>query len=77
MSFLTTIPIIFGKPLHIWLGLVLAVLLAIQIYTGHYANKGKRGYLRIHLVNATIFILIAIVHIYLALGLWFFHFTIR
>jgi hypothetical protein len=77
MSFLTTIPMVFGYPLHIWLGLLLMLLLVWQVYTGHYANLGKRGFLNIHKISAGIFILVAIIHIYYALGLWFFHFTIK
>ena len=74
---MTVIPLIFGYPLHIWLGMFLFVLIAIQIFTGIMTHKGKMQYFKIHRLNVILIILVMLLHMYYGLGLWFFHFTIK
>jgi len=77
LNFLTTIPLILGYPAHIWLGLILALFLIIQITTGILMIKGKMQYLKIHRIVWILIALIALIHMYYGLGLWFFHFAIK
>jgi len=77
MSFLTTVPLIFGYPMHIWLGIILGILLTIQIIAGLMTVKGHAKYFKIHRVVWIFIAIIALIHMYYGLGLWFFHFTIK
>ncbi len=71
------VPLIAGKPIHIYLGLLLILLLTIQIITGIQMVKGKIKLLRVHKIFALLIILVAIVHIFYGLGIWFFNFRIK
>ncbi len=72
MSFLAAVPIVFGKPLHIWLGPVLLVLLISQITTGVLLSRGKRAWLRSHKLNVLFLIIpVGLVHVHYGIGIWF------
>ncbi|MDD5341562.1 MAG: hypothetical protein PHC97_03975 [Patescibacteria group bacterium] len=77
MNILTTIPLVFGYPLYVWLGMILVVLLTLQIYTGIKTFHGKMWYFKIHRVNFILIIAVGLLHAYMALGVWFFHFQIK
>jgi len=75
MRFLTSVPIVFGKGLNVWLGLTLAGLLTFQITTGIKLFRGKRYLLPYHRFNALFLIIpIGLVHAYYGIGIWFFAF---
>ena len=67
------IPIIFGKPIYIWLGIVLAVQIIFQILSGMNVLKINFKY---HRWNGRLIALNAFVHALFALGIWFFGFTL-
>jgi hypothetical protein len=77
MEFLTTVPLIFGRPANIWLGIILGVLLLFQIYLGMMMVRGRMNLLKLHKINATLLLLVALVHAYWGLGIWFFNFQIK
>jgi len=80
MQFFTTVPRLFGKGIHIWLGLVLLVLLSLQAYTGLSLSKGIGATLDIrnyHKANAYLLISVVLVHAYYGIGLWFLGFKYR
>lgn len=66
-----TAPIIFDKPLYVWLGILLLPLLISQILTGIAMMKGKSGVLRYHKIIAILIIMVVIVHAFYGLSLWF------
>lgn len=77
MEFLTTVPLVFGRPVNVWLGILLGVLLLWQIYLGIMMVRGRMNLLKLHKINATLLVIIALVHAYYGLGVWFFNFTIK
>ncbi|MFA5188714.1 MAG: hypothetical protein WC460_05120 [Patescibacteria group bacterium] len=77
MSFLTAVPLVFGYPAHIWLGLILFILIVIQITTGIMMVKVNMKYFKIHRINFILIVSVMLGHMYWGLGLWFFHFTIK
>jgi len=77
MEFLTTVPLIFGRPANIWLGIILGVLLLFQIYLGMMMVRGRMNLLKLHKINATLLLLVALAHAYWGLGIWFFNFQIK
>lgn len=78
MEFLTTVPIVFGRPINIWLGMVLGILLIFQIYLGiMMTRRGRMNLLKIHKINAALLLIAALVHAYYGLGIWFFNFGIK
>lgn len=70
------VPVFFGKPIHIWLGIILAFLLTWQIYLGINVYRGKFGILKYHKWNALAIAIVALVHMFFGLGIWFFGFRI-
>jgi len=68
------VPLIWGKPIHIWLGLVLIVLLTLQILSGKHLIKLPFSF---HRRNAILIVLIAAVHVFFGLGIWFFNLPIK
>lgn len=68
------VPLVAGKPLHLWLGLILLLLLIFQVLTGKRIIKLPFAY---HRGNAMAIIFIAILHAYFGIGIWFFNFQIK
>ncbi|ATW28205.1 hypothetical protein [Candidatus Formimonas warabiya] len=68
------VPLILGKPLHLWLGIIMIFLLVFQVLTGKRILKLPFVY---HRLNAIAIIIIAAVHAFFGLGIWFFNFQIR
>ncbi len=77
MEFLTTVPLLWGRPANIWLGIVLLLLVAFQVTTGAMMVRGKIKFLRYHKINAALIILTILFHAYWGLGIWFFNFKIK
>lgn len=78
MEFFTTVPLLWGRPANIWLGIILGVLLLFQIYLGiMMTRRGRINLLKIHKVNAALLLLAAFFHAYWGLGIWFFDFQIK
>ena len=67
-------PLIWGKPLTVWLGILLIVLLTLQILSGKHLIKLPWSF---HRRNAMFIALIATVHAILGLGVWFFNFPLK
>ena len=68
------VPLIAGQPLHLWLGIILFILLIFQVMTGKRWLKLPFAY---HRGNSMAIVLIAILHAYFAIGVWFFNFQIK
>jgi len=64
----TLIPSLFGKPINIWLGVVLAVLVLFLLLTGLGVLRLPRRY---HLVNGVLIALVVAMHAFLGLMVWF------
>jgi hypothetical protein len=62
------IPILWGKPINIWLGMALAVLVAFQLLTGLRLIKLP---FKVHLASGVLIFLIAVVHATIGIGVWF------
>lgn len=73
MDIFTTVPLIYGKGLNVWLGIVLLVQLTFQITIGIAMTRGFND-LRYHKINAALIGVIAFVHTYYGIGVWFFNF---
>jgi heme A synthase len=71
-----TIPLLFDKPLNVWLGIVLAAIVLLQIASGIIMTKGKYNILPLHRLNALLLAAVAAVHAYYGIGYWFFDFRI-
>jgi len=66
------VPILFGKPVVVWFGLVSALLLVIQMIGGFMmVKKGKMEYLKYHKWNAVVLGIFALAHLYYAIRLYF------
>ena len=68
------VPIVFNKPLNIWLGLVLLALLLLQVTSGALMAKGKRNLFAYHITNAGLIAIVVGVHAFYGIGIWFFDF---
>ncbi|HBP63133.1 MAG TPA: hypothetical protein DD730_02410 [Desulfosporosinus sp.] len=68
------VPLLWGKPLHLWLGIVLMVLVTLQILSGKRLIKLPFSF---HKRNAMFIALVAVVHAFFGLGIWFFNFPIK
>jgi hypothetical protein len=64
----TVIPSLFGKPVNIWLDVVLAVLVFFQLLTGLRVLRLPRRY---HLVNGILIALVVATHAFLGPMVWF------
>jgi len=60
------IPIIFGAPLHLWLGIILFLLIVFQILV---AKKILKVPFKAHRIGGYIILLIALIHAVIAIGL--------
>ncbi|MCJ7810912.1 MAG: hypothetical protein MUP62_01750 [Dehalococcoidia bacterium] len=69
-----TVPIVFDKPINIWLGLVLIALLLVQITSGILMTRGKHALFVPHVTNACLIAVVAAIHAYYGIGVWFFDF---
>jgi hypothetical protein len=69
-----TVPIVFDKPINVWLGLVLIALLLVQITSGVLMVRGRRALFIPHVVNAGLIAVVIAVHAYYGIGVWFFDF---
>jgi hypothetical protein len=63
-----TIPLVFGKPVNIWLGMVLAVLIVLQVLLG--ARVLKLPFV-VHRVNGFVILAIALAHGFIGYMVWF------
>ncbi len=77
MNFLTTVPLIFDKPIYVWLGIILLFLVALQIILGLMMVHGRPELLRYHKINAALIVLVIVFHALYGLGVWFFNFRIK
>ncbi len=68
------VPLIWGKPINVWLGIVLMVLLTLQILSGKHLIKLPFSF---HRRNAMLIGLIAAMHAIFGLGIWFFNVPIK
>ena len=69
-----TVPIVFDKPLNIWLGLILAALLVAQVTSGILMVRGRRVLFVPHVSNAGLIAIVVGVHAFFGIGIWFFDF---
>jgi len=70
------IPIILGKPLHIWIGALAAILVAWQMYLGVRMHSGKWELLKYHKWNAWAIGILIFAHIFIVFGLMYLNFKI-
>ena len=67
------VPVVFGLPLHLWLGILLLLLILLQVGIGS-------GVIRMpfvwHRRNGYVILLIALIHAFFGLGIWFWGFKI-
>lgn len=68
------VPLLWGKPLTVWLGILLVVLLTLQILSGKRLINLP---FRFHRRNAILIVMVAAVHAFFGLGVWFFNFPIK
>jgi hypothetical protein len=71
-----TIPVLFEKPIIVWLGIVLVLLLYLQLVTGIMRSRGRYNFLPHHKFNALLIVIVVGVHAFYGIGLWFFDFRI-
>jgi len=67
------VPMIAGKPLHVWLGIILLLQVIFQVSTGKLWLKVPFIY---HRKNGILLALVASVHAFFGLGIWFLNFRI-
>ena len=68
------VPILWGKPINVWLGILLMLLLTFQILTGRHIVKLPFSF---HKRNVIVIILVVAGHAFYGLGIWFFNFSIK
>jgi hypothetical protein len=74
LELFTTVPIIFGKPITIWLGSVMFLQVSFQIFNGLSFQRGNVKFFKFHKVNALVLFAFLLVHAYYGAGIWFFGF---
>jgi hypothetical protein len=62
------VPIIFGIPLHIWLGMLMFLLILFQVGTGSGLLKPPFAW---HRANGYVILVLAVIHGSIGAGLWF------
>jgi hypothetical protein len=62
------IPIIFGAPLHLWLGIILFLCIVFQILV---AKKVIRINFKWHRVTGYVILVLAVIHGLIGIGLYF------
>lgn len=66
------IPVLFGRPVHLYFGILAALLLFMQIMGGCVmVKRGKGKYLRYHKFGAIILAIFSAIHIFIALKIYF------
>jgi hypothetical protein len=65
---LVTVPLLFGKPINIWLGLLLALLVVLQVLLG--TRLLKLPFVA-HRVNGFVILAVALVHGFIGYMVWF------
>ena len=65
---LVTVPFLFGKPINVWLGLILAALVVLQVLLG---TKVLKLPFAVHRVNGFVILGIVIVHGFIGYMVWF------
>ena len=73
---LTSIPVLFDKPINVWLGIALVLVVILQIASGIILSKGKIAVLPLHRLNALLLAAVVAVHALYGIGYWFFDFRI-
>ena len=68
------VPLLWGKPITVWLGILLIVLLTLQVLSGKRLIKLPFSF---HKRNAILIALVAILHAYFGLGIWFFNLPVK
>lgn len=68
-----SVPLVAGKPAHLWLGLLLLLMVAFQVGTGKRWIKVPFTY---HRKNGWAMAAAAVLHAFWGLGIWFFDFRI-
>ncbi|TGE38533.1 hypothetical protein E4K67_11460 [Desulfosporosinus fructosivorans] len=68
------VPLLWGKPLTVWLGLLLMVLLTLQILSGKRLIKLPFSF---HRRNAMFIVIVVSLHAFFGLGVWFFNLPIK
>jgi len=66
------VPTVLGKPINIWEGILLILLLAFQLSSG---LRLIRVPLKYHKLNGILIFTVAMTHAFFGLGVWFFGFT--
>ena len=73
---LTSIPVLFDKPINVWLGIALVLVVILQIGSGIVLSKGKLPILPLHRLTALLLAAVVAVHAFYGIGYWFFDFKI-
>ena len=68
------VPLLWGKPMNVWLGILLMVLLTLQILSGKHLLKLPFSF---HRRNAILIVVIVAVHAIFGLDIWFFNLPIK
>ena len=68
------VPLLWGKPINVWLGILLIVLLTLQILSGKRLIKLPFSF---HGRNAILIAVVAALHSFFGLGIWFFNLPIK
>lgn len=68
------VPLLWGKPINVWLGILLLALLTFQILSGKHLMKLPFSF---HRRNAIVIVLVAAVHAFFGLGIWFLNLSIK
>ena len=71
-----SIPVLFDKPINVWLGIALVLVVILQIASGIILSKGKITVLPLHRLNALLLAAVVAVHAFYGIGYWFFDFRI-
>ena len=71
-----SIPVLWDKPIYVWLGMALAAIVVVQIASGIILSKGKLPILPFHRLNALLLAAVVAVHAFYGIGFWFFDFKI-
>lgn len=67
------VPVVAGQPAHLWLGILLLLMLGFQLGTGKRWIRVPFAY---HRKNGWAMAVVAALHAFWGLGLWFFNFRI-
>lgn len=68
------VPLLWGKPIMVWSGILLMVLLTLQILSGKHLLKLPFSF---HRRNPILIVFVVVGHAFFGLGFWFFNFPIK